>query len=823
MMMYRIFPGALVLALLYCLISCESQKKDCAPADRDVLNKPVVKNTLSLNSGDGGSWTLCYGLQDGNAPRTPRELKRSGFTSINATVPGNVELDLLKAGVIKDPMKGDNVYDLRQYEPYMWWYYRSFKCPDLPEGSRVELCFDGVDCIADIWLNGTILARVENMFVEHHFDVTGFLRKENHLHICIYSTVLEARKHMRNNFGVRYDALAEAVNIRKAPHMFGWDILPRLISAGLWRDVKLEVIPMVHWKSVYWVTKEVDVTNRKASLYVDWEFHSDRPDIDDLTLLIQLERNGRVAYKKEIRVYTTVSRERIWNLEDVDLWWPRGAGDPAMYDASLRLLDGQGRILCENRQHIGIRKAELITTEVNTVEQPGEFQFRVNGEDIFIRGTNWVALDALHSRDSQHLEEAVDMLTDLNCNMVRLWGGNVYESDKFYDLCDRNGIMVWQDFTMGCTTYPQNAEFAEKVRKEAEKVILRLRNHPCVVLWAGNNENDVSLDWAGDQSHLDPNSDIISRHVLPLAVREYDPKTPYLPSSPFISESLFRLKGRIDPDASPEMHLWGPRGYYKAPFYTRNRAKFVSEIGYHGCPSRGSLEKMMDPGYLYPWNEELEWNEQWQAKAVISHPHSETSRERNNLMVNQVRSVFGEVPRDLDLFIAASQIVQAEAMKYFIEFWRMNKGDRNGILWWNLRDGWPVISDAVVDYYGNRKLAYRYIKRVQEDVCVMIGDPGLVEDAPHSGHPVVVVNDTRKEVQGSLTIREAGSGEEVFNSDFKVEGNGKSIEGYLPRPRETTLWLIGWRVDGEVYANHYLAYQPVINLDQYLALSHFLN
>jgi len=783
----------------------------------------MEKKTISLNSMDESTWTLYFGTQDKDVPETPGELKRSGFTKIPATVPGNVEIDLQKEGLIEDPMIGDNVYDLRKYESFQWWYQRSFSKPDVPEGHRVEISFEGIDCIADIWLNDSKIARTENMFVEHHYDITDLLKEKNQLYVCIRSTVLEARKHMRNNFGVRYDALAEAVSVRKAPHMFGWDILPRLVSAGIWRAVNLEVIPPTHWKSVYWVTSDVDVENGRARLYVDWEFATDRLDIDDLIMEIKLARDGHVAFEKEVKIYTTVSRERIGELENVEFWWPRGFGEPALYEASLKLKDSDEKLLCENIQHIGIREAELVRSEVNTTEDPGEFVFMINGEKVFIKGTNWVALDALHSRDKDHVDAAVNMLKDLNCNMIRLWGGNVYECDEFYDLCDRNGIMVWQDFTMGCTTYPQSTLFAEKVRIEAEKAILRLRNHPSIVLWAGNNENDVSLNWNGDQSHLDPNTDVISRQVLPQAVREYDPKTAYLPSSPFISEAVFRLSKSIDPEASPERHLWGPRGYYKAPFYTANRAKFVSEIGYHGCPDRNSLEMMMEPDFVYPWTEGHAWNEQWQAKAVISHPNSETSRERNNLMINQVRSVFGQVPDDLDTFITASQIVQAEAMKYFVEFWRMNKFDRNGILWWNLRDGWPVISDAIVDYYGNEKLAYQYIKKVQTDMCVMIGDVGLVEDAQAVGHPVVVVNDTREEVSGRVTIHDAGSGRVVFTKLFQVPKNGKTIEGYLPQPVKTTLWLIEWEVNGDVQTNHYLAYEPPVSLEQYMQWSELLN
>jgi beta-mannosidase len=800
--------GLLILFSVFCAASCAKVKQ--TNELQEVYRKPVIKNTVSLNSGNFEKWTLFFGVQDKNAPQTPKELQHSTFQKIDATVPGNVEIDLERAGLIEDPSIGDNIYQLRKYESYQWWYCRKFNRPDVPKDHKIELCFEGIDCIADIWLNSRKIAHVENMFVEHHYDVTDLLEEKNELHICIYSTVLEGRKHLRNNMGSRSDALAESVNIRKAPHMFGWDILPRLISAGLWRDVKLEIIPPTFFESVYWVANDVNIQNKTANIYVDWQFNTDRLNIDDLTLLIQVKKDNTILYEKAVKVYTTLAREQTGMLENVDFWWPRGFGKPSLYEASLKIIDTDGKILCENKQNIGIRTSRLILTEVNTKENPGEFIFEINGEKIFIKGTNWVALDALHSRDKQHLKNTFDMLVDLNCNMVRLWGGNVYESDEFYNLCDKNGIMAWQDFTMGCTIYPQNDAFAKKISEEAKKVILRLRNHPSIVLWAGNNENDVSLDWGGLQSHIDPNTDIISRQVLPMAVREYDPKTSYLPSSPFISSKVFNLNNRIDVTASPERHLWGPRGYYKAPFYTSHIAKFVSEIGYHGCPNKESLEKMMEPEFVYPWTRDFIWNEQWQAKASVSHPYSEVSTQRNNLMLNQIRSVFGDIPTDIDRFILASQIVQAEAKKYFIEFWRIDKFDRNGILWWNLRDGWPVISDAVVDYYGGKKLAYEYIKKVQTDVCVMIGD------AKNRQHPIVVVNDTLEPVSGSIKINDADSGKIVFNGTFSVGKNNKTIAGFLPEPKTTKMWIIEWEMKGDKYRNHYLAYQPVISLDDYL-------
>ena len=780
-----------------------------ASGQEHAITRRAGKAYVSLNTGESVQWTLQYGPQDNNAPMSPGELKKSGRPVIDATVPGNVELDLLGAGKIKDPMKGNNVYALREYETYQWWYRCTFNKPEVPEGDHAALCFDGIDCIADIWLNDQLIGHAENMLVEYRFDVTNMLREENELYVCIFSPVLEARKYTRESLGPRADALPEGVNIRKAPHMYGWDILPRVVSASIWKDVRLEIIPPTHWKSVYWFTSHADAGENTAEVLVDWEFDTDRLFIDDLHRQVVIRRNGKIILQASYPVYTTCGRDH-YNLSGVDLWWPRGYGEPALYDASMQLTGSDGSVICEDRRRIGIRKAELVRSEINTPESPGEFVFKINGEKIFVHGTNWVALDALHSRDRIHLDTAMAMLVDLNCNMVRCWGGNVYESDAFFDLCDRNGIMVWQDFAMGCTIYPQNREFQDKIIEEATKVILRLRNHPSLVLWAGNNENDVSLSWGGEQSHIDPNTDVISRQVLPSLVRQYDPERPYLPSSPYISSAAFALHGRIDETVVPEVHLWGPRGYYKAPFYTANHAKFVSEIGYHGCPSRESLEKMMDKDFVYPWVKDFEWNDQWQTKAVRTHPYATVTSRRNDLMVNQIKCIFGEVPTNLDTFILASQVVQAEAVKYFIEFWRMARFDRKGILWWNLRDGWPILSDAVVDYYNNRKLAYYYIRKVQADVCVMIGD------ARNGQHPVVAVNDTREVVSGTMTVTDAETKKVLISKPFTVAKNGKSDIGNLPETSGTKLWLIGWEVNGKKYTNHYLAFQPPIALGKYL-------
>ncbi len=753
--------------------------------------KAQTNNSVSLN----GTWTLNYGLYDKNAPETPAELTLKNWPSVKAAVPGNVELDLFTAGIVKKPEIGNNIYELRKYEAYQWWYSRSFESPKLAEGERAELVFEGLDCFSSIWVNNQRIGETDNMLVAYRFDITDLLKpSENSIVIRINPAVKEGQKMIQGVVGTRMDNAAEFAGIRKAPSMYGWDIMPRLVSAGLWRDVHIDVVKSTHFQQVYWVTNLVDLKKKEAALILDWQFSSDYPTIDGLTMEVSLEKGKQQVFKQSYPLYNQCRRERI-NLENVDFWWPRGYGNPTLYNATLKIIDDKGNVLDVNKQRIGIRTADLIHTEITTPETPGEFVFEVNGEKIFVRGTNWVPLDAFHSRDKNHVKEAINMICDLNCNMIRCWGGNVYEDKQFFDLCDENGILVWQDFAMACSVTPQDNSFAEKIRDEAIQVVLKLRQHPSLILWSGDNENDQSLMWSFRKA-IDPKFNKITREVLPLVIWEYDRIRPYLPSSPYYSEEAFKQKSD---DILPEVHLWGPRGYYKAPFYTQTNAHFVSEIGYHGCPNRNSLEKMFDPEYVYPWTKDGQWNDEWQTKAVRSHPKSTFTEHRNDLMVNQVKALFGECPQDLDQFIFASQVVQAEAMKFFVELWRMDKFRKTGIIWWNLRDGWPIISDAVVDYYNSKKLAYYYIRQVQYNACVMIGDPKAGK------HPVIAVNDTREEKTGSVIVKDTDNGNVIFSKDFIIPVNGKAELGFIPQSQKQTMWLIEYTINKEKYTNHYLA------------------
>ncbi|MDR1601590.1 MAG: glycoside hydrolase family 2 [Tannerella sp.] len=762
--------------------------------------------SVSLN----GTWELSFWEQPATPVRSPEVLRQTECRTITATVPGNVELDLLAAGLIHDPMIGSNVWEMRPYEGYQWCYARTFPTPALADGQRASLRFGGIDCLADIWLNGTKVGEAENMLIEHAFDVTDLLNGsgDNTLQVILRSAVIESQNYLLNPYSNKGStANPESENVRKAPHSYGWDILPRLVSAGLWRSVELQIVNPMHFTDVFWMVSRVDAGKKQARVKVDYQLRIPFRELDKHQAVVRLKRNGKVVHESSQLLYTH-AYAHSFNLENAELWWPRGYGEPALYDAEVAIVDSAGRTLASDRRRIGLRTVALEMTEITTPEQPGEFCFRVNGEKIFIKGSNWVPVDALHSRDASLLKGVLDMAVDMNCNMLRCWGGNVYEDHAFFDFCDENGILVWQDFAMGCSVYPQDDGFAKKIEQEVRAVALKLRNHPSLALWAGNNENDEAISWSTGDFDPDPNRERISRRTISELLFELDPTRPYLPSSPYRSPAYYA--GGQDQHLLPERHLWGPRGYYKAPFYTDVHNHFVSEIGYHGCPNRESLEKMFTKDCVYPWKKgTFEWNDEWQTKASRYHQYATNTLGRNNLMTNQIRALFGEAPTELDKFIFASQTVQAEAMKYFVEFWRAGKFRRTGILWWNLRDGWPVVSDAVTDYYNSKKMAYYYIRQVQVDACVMIGD------AREGNHPVVAVNDTRTEKRGTVTVRDLDTRETLFSGRFVIPVNGKTTVGYIPETAAQGMWLIEYAVDGEKRTNHYLAGKAPFRLQDY--------
>ena len=593
-----------------------------------------------------------------------------------------------------------------------------------------------------------------------------------------------------------------SVFTRKSGYQYGWDLAPRYVTSGLWRPVALEAWNEARVEDFHVRTRSTGP--RKAQMSASAALRTDAAGCYRIRILL----NGKSILTADKTLDAgTHSIEEPFEIPSPRLWYPNGMGEPYLYDVEL-VLEKEGRELDRTAVRCGVRTVSLRCRDDADGRGRG-FGFEINGIPVFCKGSNYVPADAFLPRISREKTEfLVRSAAQANMNMLRVWGGGTYESDDFYEMCDRYGIMVWQDFAMGCAFYPQRDDFLDQFREEVTSVVLKLRNHASLALWAGNNEDDANLFWSRLQPfHLDPNRDQVSRHVIPEVLYEFDGTRPYLPSSPYYSEAVWE-KGSLE-QYLPENHLWGPRGYYKDKFYTTAPCTFVSEIGYHGCPNRSSLEKMMTAEGLYPWTEGRQWNDEWITKSTRRFVAWGPTMDRNNLMLNQVNILFGSVPDDLDEFVFASQSVQAEAMKYFVEMWRGRKFERTGIIWWNVRDGWPIISDAVVDYYGSKKLAYYFLSNVQKNVCVFVNDP--VDGA----YPLVAVNDTRHPAEGTVTVTDVATGREVFKGSYRVGANGRETIARLPVLEGQGMLLIRYEADGERFGNHYLYGEPPYDLKEY--------
>ncbi len=759
------------------------------------MNHYQQRIVLSLD----GAWKLAIGSEEQNQDySTWQELADAGLEPLPATVPGNLELDLQAAGQLPEPFFGMNMTRLAELERMHVWYGRTFTAPE-GLGEDVRLLFEGLDCLAEIYLNGEMLAYTDNMLIEHEISTVGLLRpgEENELLVHI-SPVLIAAQDYAYPAGLHAGAASfESLYIRKAPHMFGWDIMPRALSAGMWRPVSLVAYPEEYIAEVYLETLSLTADHSSADMLLHFDCAIANAAQDTYEIEIA-GTSGDLAFAHRQRILFGAGNSRF-RVTRPALWWPKGRGEQELYDCTVTLYRNGAQIdqLCFRT---GIRTTELKRSSITDEQGSGEFCFIINGERVFVHGSNWVPADAFHSRDRARIPSIIDMAVDLNINMFRCWGGNVYEDDLFYALCDENGIMVWQDFSMACAVYPQDEDFQQALDEEARAVVRRLRMHPAIVLWAGDNECDSSYSWNGRLR--DPNHNVLTRKVLPQVLRDEDPARPYLPSSPYVDDVAFQA-GEI---YLPEAHLWGPRDYFKSSYYKTALCHFASEIGYHGCPAPKSIEKFISPDKIWPYHD----NEEWQLHSTSPVPDMRLFDGRVQLMEKQVRELFGTVPDNLASYALASQISQAEAKKFFVELFRTMKWRRTGILWWNLMDGWPQFSDAIVDYYFNRKLAYQYLKRSQMPLCLVLREPS------HWEQGLIACNDTRIDLKVRYSVTDQSSGQVVLEGEGTAWRDASTELGRIPFSMGShRLYVIRWGSDLGTGANHYLAGNPPFDFAQY--------
>lgn len=731
-----------------------------------------------------GQWTLYFEQEKKAHVSVPSMLEKSSYTKIPAQVPGNVEIDLVEAKLEEDPYFGTNSMNFAKYEYYQWWYTREFTLDPSLKGDKLLLVFHGIDTIADIYLDDILIGHSENMLVEQEFDISSYVEagKTYFLSVRIYSTMnyIKEKEYSVWMRGARH--CSELPYIRKAPHMMGWDIFPRLVSAGLWKSVEIKALKKTRITQAYYSTPTFSLD--KIRMRFAYRFETDL-DLKDFSLRV------RGVCKDSTFEHTCpvwfVSGNDGFLIDKPKLWWPTGYGEQNLYTVTMELLH-ENKVVDSRTDIIGLRTFRL---EKSYEKDKQEFKMYVNERPIFIYGTNHVALDILHSKDHLREKRFVELAKESNCNMIRCWGGSVYPESSFFDECDKLGIMVWQDFSFGNSNYPQTEEFYEIVSTEAEKVIKKFRNHASLVLWCGDNEIDaMSAEYWYPEYKSKHNR--ISRDVLEKAVQQHDPFRYYLKSSPEIPEGF-------GPFNVPEQHIWGPRAYFKDDFYKHVSAKFIGEIGYHGCPSPKTIEKFIAKDEMWPINVSKAWAHHSTEDYLIE----DVLGWRNTLMINQVRILAGDMPDDLDTFYKLSQMSQAEAFKFFIERTRIKKWDMTGILWWNLLDGWPQISDAVVDYYFEKKLAFDVIRRSQNPLCLMI------DEANGWYRKVYLANDTNENYEVNYKIEEYGKADPLVEGRWYIEkGETKVVNEFFEIPGQKSLYILKWSNQKETFENHYIAGFP---------------
>ncbi|GGK98411.1 glycoside hydrolase family 2 protein [Streptomyces flaveus] len=638
--------------------------------------------------------------------------------ALPAAVPGCVHTDLLAAGVIPDPFLG------RAETEVAWvgrrdWTYETMLDAAPGEHEQTDLVFEGLDTAAEIRAGGQLLGRVRNMHRSHRFDVTGL---QGPLSVRFTSAYTEAEA-VRERLGERPNAYPEPFQyIRKMACSFGWDWGPTLVTAGIWKPVRLERWSTARIARVRPLVTVEDGLGR-VELYVDVE----RTRVE--AALRVTARVGDVRASAEIDGTSGVVRLEV---PDPALWWPRGYGEQPLYDVELELLSEAGP-LDAWRRRIGFRTVEL---DRSPDAHGSGFTFVVNGERLFARGVNWIPDDVFPSRITrERYRTRLTQAAEAGVDLVRIWGGGIYESEDFYEACDELGLMVWQDFPFACAAYPEEQPLRGEVEAEARENVVRLMPHPSLVLWNGNNENLWGFrDWDWE-SRLAGNSwgEGYYLGVLPRVVAELDPTRPYTAGSPWSGSWDHHPN---DP-AHGTHHSWDVWNRLDYAAYRSEVPRFVAEFGWQAPPAYATLRRALPGERLAP-----------DSPGMLHHQKADDGNGKlaRGLAHHFAMPEGGFSERDFDRWHYLTQVNQARAVAAGIEHWRSHWPVCAGTIVWQLNDCWPVTSWAAIDGDGREKPLYHELKRLYADrlLTLQLRDGELV---------LAVINQSAEPWSPSLTLR----------------------------------------------------------------------
>ncbi len=663
---------------------------------------------------------------------------------IQAHVPGHVHPELERTGIIPPMFWRDNADRCQWVEKENWIYTRTFKARKYNRGEKIMLRFEGLDTVASIKLNGIELGRTENMFIPHEFEVTSIIKSNNSLSIFLENIHSYLNKKSRKQYSAAFSV--ERVYLRKMQCAFGWDWVHRFVSAGIWRPVTLRYYKegriIEHFIETLSINKNQAVVSIKVNVNL-WTKGSYK-------LVIEIVRNRKMVFTLTCPILSSQISKNI-KIKDPALWWPNGHGKQEMYQLKISLF-ADSKQIDEHISNFGIRTIKL---EQIPDKKGSSFTLIVNGKRTFAKGGNWVQADPFPGRISRDkYKQLIKLAKEGNFNILRSWGGGIYEPPAFWDACDKYGIMVIQDFLMACAHYPEDQEdFLGRIRTEIEVAIKMLKNHPSLILWSGDNELSQNEN-SGSMYNGRKTWETITEPLL----KNLDPNRPRIPTSPFssIAGQPNNSKDSGDCHISPWYHLATAEdisSYRKViPQYL---GRFISESAVCGSPPICSLKKFMTEKDIAD-----RCGAMWEYHTK-DNPYNNISLTHVQLLERNSTMMYG-TKNTVDRFIAGRELLQAEVASIHADTARTAKFDCSGIIFWMYNDCWPASGWSLVDYWGLPKAGFYGVKRAFSPIIVTIQEA-------EQGLKVNVVNDLNDYFEGILQIYATTfSGKKIFEKTLHI-------------------------------------------------------
>ena len=715
---------------------------------------------------------------------------KQGETKKNkATIPGTVHTDLFANQLIPDPFFGANEKQLQWIENENWEYETTFLLSEKEiSNENIELEFEGLDTYATVYLNGKIVLEANNMFRKWIISAKNHLKKgKNHLKIVFQSAVQKGKEEAEKLSYTLPEK--ERVFVRKAQYQFGWDWGPRFVTAGIWKKVQLKFWDSATIENIKY--NQVELNDQKAIL----EFTTEIRVSEVKTIQVKINEKSETFHLKK----GTNKVKMHYEISNPKRWWCNGLGFPHQYEFHFSL--EQNRKIIDNKElKIGLRTIELVQDKDTFGTS---FYFKLNGKPVFMKGANYIPQDSFIPKQTpSSYYELVQNARKANINMLRVWGGGVYADDEFYNACDANGILVWQDFMFACAMYPGDEQFVENIKHEVIDNVNRLQNHPSIALWCGNNEIDEGWhNWGWQKQFKYSQADStkiwndykkVFHEVIPETLDSLlsNEKNLYWPSSPSIGW------GKKESLTQGDSHYWGV-WWGKEPFemYKKKVGRFMSEYGFQGMPKMETLKKVLT-------KEDFNFT----SEAFKNHQKHPTGFEA----IAEYMTRDFPVPTSMEKYNYVSQLLQAHGMKTAIEAHRLAKPYCMGSLYWQLNDCWPVTSWSTLDYYGNWKAAHYQVKESFAPILLAVTEN---ED----GFSIIGSNDNLEAISGTLAVKLIDfSGKELWSATkectLDVEKNTNCLQisnAELPKfEKEKTALILEFNSNQKKVVTHHYFVKP---------------